>query len=345
MQNRLCLLFTAILLFGFQDAFAAEFTKIPGKDGNPPTIIIKGVIKDGDYVQFNQLAINEQFAVVKPDSAGGNLVTALEIASTVRIKQFATEVTEKQCNSGCALIWIAGQPRRMGKDTAIGFHMSYVRKEDGTKVQDPIGVGMTGAYLASLGISDRAIYTLLDADPDDLYELTTRRADELGIYVSVVEDRTEAIKLHSSAVENIHKPDRASQMDAVGSYMDAAYRGFAGSQNNLGDLYEKGELVPKNDKFAVLWYTRAAERGEPTAYLSLANIFADSDDLYVATEALKFALLAQKELRGEKNRAKATALVAALSAKLSRELIQAATGMAKAWNPLYQEKRLMGDPP
>ena len=51
--------------------------------------------------------------------------------------------------------------------------------------------------------------------------------------------------------------------------------GFAGSQNNLGDQYEKGRGVKKSPADAIYWYTRSALQGEPNAYWSLGLCFAD----------------------------------------------------------------------
>ena len=85
--------------------------------------------------------------------------------------------------------------------------------------------------------------------------------------------------------------------EALRHYQTSADLGFAGAQNNLGDHYERGEVVPQSDVGAVYWYTRAAERGEPTAYLGLASVLGNSDagdDVLI--EALKYAFLAKELL-------------------------------------------------
>ncbi len=56
-------------------------------------------------------------------------------------------------------------------------------------------------------------------------------------------------------------------------YYWSAVNGFAGAQNNLGDLYEKGDGTPVDIGMAIYWYTQAAMQGEPTAYLSLGELF------------------------------------------------------------------------
>ena len=120
---------------------------------------------------------------------------------------------------------------------------------------------------------------------------------------------------------------------------------YAGAQNNLGDLYELGKGVSKNDKQAVYWYTRSAERGEPTAYLSLCTILADSEDEGGLIEALKFALLAIDKLPDGMNKATATKTAEKLKAVLPQAAQDRAKALADAWEPLYQEKYLMSDTP
>ena len=56
--------------------------------------------------------------------------------------------------------------------------------------------------------------------------------------------------------------------EALRHYQTSADLGFAGAQNNLCDHYERGEVVPQSDVGAVYWYSRAAERGEPTVHLT-----------------------------------------------------------------------------
>lgn len=110
-------------------------------------------------------------------------------------------------------------------------------------------------------------------------------------------------------------------------------------------MYELGKGVQASEPFAIYWYTRAAERGEPTAYYSLSAILATgSPDKAQLVEALKFAILAVKELPGEKNRQGAMKEKAALEKRLTEKDIALAVELAASWRPLYQETNLMGDP-
>ena len=132
--------------------------------------------------------------------------------------------------------------------------------------------------------------------------------------------------------------------ESIKWYRIAAQKGFAGAQNNYGDAYEMGEAVKADEKFAIYWYTRAAERGEPTAYLSLADLLSKStNDPVVLVEALRFAHLAVDHLKEGKNKNKSEELVKSISQKLSAQEKDEAVALSQFWEPLFQETNLTGD--
>ena len=56
-------------------------------------------------------------------------------------------------------------------------------------------------------------------------------------------------------------------------YLKAAYQGDAGAQNNIGDMYEKGAGVSKDDVKAAKWYLKAANQGYALAQNSLGLMY------------------------------------------------------------------------
>jgi len=64
-----------------------------------------------------------------------------------------------------------------------------------------------------------------------------------------------------------------NQHKALYRYVWSAVSGFAGAQNNLGDMLKKNEGTPASLGSAIYWYTQAAMQGDPTAYLSLGKLF------------------------------------------------------------------------
>ena len=62
-------------------------------------------------------------------------------------------------------------------------------------------------------------------------------------------------------------------------------------------------------------------------------------------EALKFGILAVDGLPEGKNKLAAKANLRSIASRLPRLAIDRAIELAEAWEPLYQEKSLMGDTP
>jgi len=161
-------------------------------------------------------------------------------------------------------------------------------------------------------------------------------------------DITEELLLnHERALQILHGNDNTPNVDeAIDLYRYNSHLGYAGSQNNLGDLFENGKLVQKNELIAMYWYTRAAERGEPTAYLSIASLLsshtANLDALFLAT---KYSILASKALPEGKNKLSAQELHTHFKSLLTAKQYQYAEALVSNHKPLYQEKWLMGDAP
>lgn len=165
----------------------------------------------------------------------------------------------------------------------------------------------------------------------------------------VVESRAlelgEAAELHNRAVEARWGDIRDYPLAAT-LYRQATELGFGGSQNNLGDLYEDGLGVPKSDVMAAYWYARAAERGEPTAYMSLATLFArTAEDEVMLSEAAMFALLALQHLSAGTNSSISAACYSDLKSRIGSDSLKNATERASRWLPLFQEVAVMSDTP
>ena len=339
------LVFLLLSLIGV--VHAAQISIVRGAKGDIDVINIRGEIKMGDDDRFRSVAMSSLRATVSLDSPGGRLRPALEIGKMVRLKGFATAVQDATCTSACSLIWLAGEPRYMNNFTSIGFHTSFTTDKAGVNTSHPIDGAVIGAYLTSLGFSEKVVLFVVSASPKEMHWLQKSTADRLGIAVNV----QSSLKPLTS-ISDFHEGLRARAMvpsddvRAAGFYRKSAVAGYAGAQNNLGDLYESGHGVPKNDKLAVYWYTRAAERGEPTAFLSLASFLGQgSDDPEVLVEAAKYAALAFTYLPDGRNKDSAGGLTESLGKKLSQSEKQRVLDLVKQWSPLYQEEHLMGDSP
>ena len=175
--------------------------------------------------------------------------------------------------------------------------------------------------------------------------LTREIGQKVGISAEVFDDKSEAHAHHNKALQlkSGAPPDIVGALD---HYRLAAIAGFAGSQNNLGDLYETGLGVAQNEKYAIYWYTRAAERGEATAYLSLSTLLAkDTEDQEILIDSAKFGFLALYYLPDGRNYQAAKAHLNFLGGKLPEEKLRLAHEQAKRWEPLYHEKSKLSDAP
>ncbi|KAG0249387.1 hypothetical protein DFQ27_000147, partial [Actinomortierella ambigua] len=66
-----------------------------------------------------------------------------------------------------------------------------------------------------------------------------------------------------------------SDVEAVKWFTMAASQGHPNAQNNLGVMYENGQGVEQSDVEAVEWYTKAANQGDPDGQSSLGRMYLD----------------------------------------------------------------------
>jgi TPR repeat protein len=113
--------------------------------------------------------------------------------------------------------------------------------------------------------------------------------------------------------------------------------GFAGSQNNLGDQYEKGHGVKQSAADAIYWYTRSALLGEPTAYWSLGLCFADGIGVQKdLVEAYFWLVLAVNNMFESANLDDAKSKLVAIAELMTDEQIDLANRKASEFSPYIQ---------
>jgi hypothetical protein len=326
---------------------AAEITVERVAGGDFDLITIKGEIKENDDVVFATLtrSIAVSQAVVVLDSPGGQIYPALEIAKIILIKNFGTYVEDASCASACALIWLAGPRPTISKNGRVGFHGAYVAASQTSNETSRVGNALIGAYLARLELSKETIAYITEASPARMSWLTELDAMRLGLtHVRFTGRRHLSMEHYDEAVALEEKNGKGSAA-ALKLYQQSADEGFAGAQNNLGDRYENGDGVKSNRLMAIYWYTRAVERGEPTAYVSLAGLLAKETDQDALVEAMKFAILAAKYLSPGYNKDSAVKLLKELTDRLPLSQRDRAGDLAARWVPLYLETNLISDDP
>jgi hypothetical protein len=118
------------------------------------------------------------------------MFAGLAIGRGVKRHNFSTFVPDKaMCVSMCALIWVAGFNRYYEDHARIGFHsMADVYTDKGGRVVNKTasngGNALVGAYLYSLGLSDKAIYYMTSAEPKDLLWMNVKVAANIDLTIT-----------------------------------------------------------------------------------------------------------------------------------------------------------------
>jgi hypothetical protein len=175
-----------IALFCSLPAGAASIDVTPLKDSpNEALIVINGELHSADVENFRTKVAPFSKGVVVLSSPGGSALAGVEIGRLIRLRGFKTWVLSGfRCESACAIAWLGGSPRFMGRDALVGFHAAY-KLEDGRPQETGAGNALVGGYLSQLGLSDRAIVYVTSTAPTSMTYLTAedaRRADiEVGL--------------------------------------------------------------------------------------------------------------------------------------------------------------------
>jgi hypothetical protein len=89
-----------------------------------------------------------------------------------------------RCALACALAWLGGTRRFMGRGAQIGFHSAY-NAESGRETG--VGNAIVGAYLNRIGLPYSAVIYITQATPDSMTWLTISDAKQIGIDVTLLQ--------------------------------------------------------------------------------------------------------------------------------------------------------------
>lgn len=185
MSHRLfpCIAAALVCVFQLSIARGAEFQKVPIPGSQFDLITVVGDLVAGDDKRFIEFALGASDAIVAFQSRGGSLVSGIEIGKAIRLKGFSTLVPDgTQCASACALAWLGGRVRFMGRGAQVGFHAVYV-DDNGQATVSSAGNALVGAYLNQLGLSSAAIMYITEPSPNEIKWLTFSDAQGVGIDV------------------------------------------------------------------------------------------------------------------------------------------------------------------
>jgi hypothetical protein len=174
----------SLWLFAASAAAAATIEVQHPSDG-PPLVLVSGEFEFSDVGTFSAAVSPLSKATVSFASDGGALLAGIRIGTLIREKRFATLVADgATCASACAVAWLGGEKRFVGRGANVGFHAAYVLKAGGAVAESAPGNAVLGAYLDRLGLSEEAIRYVTDADPSTIHWMSMIEAADHGIVVA-----------------------------------------------------------------------------------------------------------------------------------------------------------------
>ena len=172
----------ASLFFG-NGASAASRTKasVAAKKGDFIAMRLSGVIGPGSYRKFHRIVRQAKPDLIVLEGPGGVLGEAILIAHEIRRRGIPTVVRPNAvCASGCAIMFLAGRSKYMGKGAKLGLHSaSFLDGE-----MDPEATGVMAAYLAEVGVPSITLRRMAMTGPDHIRWLT--RSEQMAIGIKVL---------------------------------------------------------------------------------------------------------------------------------------------------------------
>ena len=183
MRNRIVsLLLTAILIaLSAGDPSSAaprsQRAKSSGQ-GEEVVLVMTGVIGPGSYQKFRRLVSRSKPDLVVLDGPGGVLGEALRIGQEVRRRGLSTVVIDNShCASACAVVFLSGRKKYMGKGAAVGLHAAS--SLDGRESRE--GTGIMAHYLSSVGVPRGIVRNMSKTAPSQIRWLSRSERRALGI--------------------------------------------------------------------------------------------------------------------------------------------------------------------
>jgi len=175
----------ALTFLVMASAHAATISVVPLEhNAEQALVLIEGELVLNDVDVFRDRIAAVRKAVVAFDSNGGSLIAGIEIGKMIRLKNFATLVTQgARCASACSIAWLGGTQRLMAPQAQIGFHAAY-KVQLGAATETGVGNAVLGAYLNEIGMPLRAVVYVTETPPDSMTWLTVKEAERQGIDVT-----------------------------------------------------------------------------------------------------------------------------------------------------------------
>lgn len=243
-------------------------------DNGSALIVIDGKFEVADIETFRAkvAALPAGKATVAFQSKGGRLLAGIRIGTLIRTKRFTTVVPDGAvCSSACALAWLGGTQRYVGKDANVGFHAAFTFRA-GEPTESGVGNAILGAYLNQLGLSEKAILYITRAAPTSMEWMSLEQAAEHGITVARLQPPSSAPPSSANGAASAEYPDSSPERRALDFVLALAAR-WSGPNaevlHALDALYTdnvvyQGKSTPRET--VVLSKRRFAERWTERSY-------------------------------------------------------------------------------
>jgi hypothetical protein len=178
-------LLTAIFVLGSSAALALDFEERQISPGGVPAryIFISGEFAPTDDLsRLSQLIYKARPDFVTFNSAGGNVVEAMEVGRLIRAAGLSTiQLRSLECASACAFAFMGGV-RRVADPGSIGIHRLSLN--DGHLVDIDETQKFTAyviAYMTEMGVDAGLMQLVLSYSPDDIRYLSGSEMRRYGV--------------------------------------------------------------------------------------------------------------------------------------------------------------------
>lgn len=159
-------------------------------------IAMTGVIQPGAYEVFYTVVSRANPNLVVVSGPGGDLATALRIATEVRRRGFDTAVPPGEyCASACAVIFLSGRTKYIARGAKVGLHSAS--NLDGSFSRE--GTAIMGRFLAQVGVPSRVIARMEQRRGNEMYWLGSSDKQALDIVATGALPRSAAPKSAAAA--------------------------------------------------------------------------------------------------------------------------------------------------
>lgn len=139
-------------------------------------LVISGVIGPGAYREFRRAISRAKPDYILLEGPGGMLGEALRIGQEVRRRGLSTLVAANgQCASACAVVFLSGRTRYVGRNAAVGLHAASDRRGR----VNAEATAMMSDYLGSVGVPRNIRRRMANTSPSEIRWLT--RAEQKAL--------------------------------------------------------------------------------------------------------------------------------------------------------------------